>query len=254
MKNLFTSLIFLSCTFAFAQGYLQTHVIKVTNGNDVPAFIEAQKNVYSKLATLAVKEGKMGGWSAHQGVNKPNTFVFLHFFNSLEQRAAYDGYSVWNSENLKKLGLEAPATIATTSDDPLVTYYVPTWVGTDGEIANYHMINHHKYIDGVTYTKSQMTWKDYISKATANGMAKSKTWAFGYVISFGGEAVDTNGISFDGYESLTDLFMDRQNMADPNFTPNPLLQKWSENWASNDYEENIKFLESYTVKTIASAL
>ena len=208
----------------------QIHEMEVSgNVND---FIKLQKEYHKKLAVLGVENNEWAGWQCLRSVTSGNKFIFLHHFNSVEQRV---DPQIWTEENLKKLGLKSPEgnSFTTKTTNPIYIYQAHMALN-DKEPSKYWKINYHKFNNRSNYINHNKSWGEMVVKKTQK-KEDGMNWGFATLISngegFDGKPQMYNGISFDGYATMEQMLESSLY----NETMDPLVQKWYENSQKNKW-------------------
>jgi len=199
----------------------QIHEMEVSgNVND---FIKDQKEFHKKLAVLGVETNEWAGWSCMRSVSSGNKFIFIHHFNSVEQRI---NPQIWTQENIKKLELKAPEGNTYTAKTTAPIYMYEGQMGAnDKEPSKYWKINQHKFTNTSEYIKHNRLWGEMVVKEAQKNV-DGMNWGFGTLLSHA-EMLDSksliyNGISFDGFGTLEEML----NSQLYNDEMNPLVTKW----------------------------
>ena len=182
MKKLALLFIFnISILFAQEDVWLfQIHEMEVSGNID--DFIKLQKDFHKKLAVLGVKNNEWAGWQCLRSVTSGNKFIFLHHFNSVEQRV---DPQIWTEENLKKLGLKWPEgnSFKTKTTGPIYIYQAQMAVN-DKEPSKYWKINYHKFNNISNYINHNKSWGEMVVKKAQNE-ENGMNWGFATLISNG---------------------------------------------------------------------
>lgn len=213
MKKLLLVLTLLLGLSVFAQDgpyLIRAHEIRV-EGN-VAEFIDAQKTYYKAIATDAVSKGKWAGWACFQSVTDPNNFVFLHHFNSPEQLENLNPMDIWSNEIPKRLGLWQPNSSSYTVDGTFASQHIYQIAGMilSDDPSNYFYVNLFKANDGSKFAGNNELWGKEVIKPQLGKGDNPNNWAYGFRLTnpnwIQNEGMATyNGISFDGFESLSSI-------------------------------------------------
>ena len=210
-KILFLLTLILSLvTYAQDGPYLvRTHEIRV-EGN-VIAYINAQKTYFKKIAQEAVKTGKWAGWACFQSLTDPNNFVFMHHFNNPEQLENLNSMGMW-TDIPKKLGLWQPDSSTYTVNATYTSQHVYQIVGSvlSGSPSNYFYLNLFKASNSTKFAGNNELWGNEVVKPQLGKGNNPNNWAYGFRLTNSNwnqneGMVTYNGISFDGYESLSSI-------------------------------------------------
>jgi len=211
MKNLlfiFSLLLGLSVHAQDGPYLVRAHEIRV-EGN-VATYIDAQKTYFKKIAQEAVDTGKWAGWACFQSITDPNNFVFMHHFNSPEQLENLNSISMW-TDTPKKLGLRQLDSSAYTVNASYTSQHVYQIVGSilSGSPSNYVYVNLFKASNVLKFARNNDLWGKEVIKPQLGEGNNPNNWAYGFRLTnpiWQNEGmVSYNGISFDGYESLSSV-------------------------------------------------
>lgn len=189
---------------------VRTHEIRV-EGN-VADFIDAQKTFYKKIAEDAVEREKWAGWACFQSVTDPNNFVFMHHFNSPEQLENLNPMDIWSNEIPKRLGLWLPDSSTYTVDGTYASQHVYQIAGNilSGNPSNYFYVNLFKASNASKFAGNNELWGKEVIKPQLGKGNNPNNWAYGFRLTNPNWNQDEgmvtyNGITFDGYESLSSI-------------------------------------------------
>ena len=243
-KVLFLFALLLSIsTYAQNGPYLiRTHEIRV-EGN-VAAFIEAQKTYYKAIAKDAVDRGKWAGWGCFQSVTDPNNFVFLHHFSSPEQLENLNPMDIWSTEIPKRLGLWQPDTSSFTANGTFASQHIYQMVDNImGKQSNYFYLNLFKANDTAKFVANNDLFGKEVVKPQLGKGNKPNNWAYGlrltnYNWNQSEGTVAYNGISFDGFETLSKAL--RSGAYDAAAKPNKFQQNFNKKAADMKIDDGFQ--------------
>jgi|TARA_B110000908_G_C10092327_1_gene374616 hypothetical protein len=213
MKKLllvFTLLLGLSAYAQDGPYLVRTHEIRV-EGN-VAAFIDAQKTYYKAIAKDAVDRDKWAGWACFQSITDPNNFVFMHHFNNPEQLENLKPMDIWSNDIPKKLGLWQPDSSTYSVNATSASQHVYQIAGNvlSGDPSNYFYVNLFKASNASKFAGNNDLWGKEVIKPQLGKGNNPNNWAYGFRLTNpnwnqNGGMITYNGISFDGYESLSSI-------------------------------------------------
>ncbi len=211
MKKLLFLFVLLTSITGFAQEgpyLIRTHEIRV-EGN-VAAFVDAQKTYYKAIAKDAVARGKWAGWACLQSVTDPNNFVFLHHFQSPEQLERLTPMDIWSTEIPKRLGLWQPDTSSFTANGTFTSQHIYQAIDNlmSGDPSNYWYVNLFKAGDTRKFVGNNDLYGKEVIKPQLGKGNNPNNWGYGIRLTNPNwnqseGMVTYNGISFDGYKTLS---------------------------------------------------
>jgi hypothetical protein len=233
MRKILFLLTLISGSLLFAQDdpyIIRTHQIKV-EGN-VAAFVDAQKTYYKAIAKDAVDRGLWAGWLCLQSVTDPTNFLFLHHFNSPEQLEKLNPMEIWSPEVPKRLGLWQPDSSSFTTNGTYTSQHLYQAVDNimSGTPSNYWYVNLFKAGDTQKYIANNDLYGKEVVKPQLGKGNNRNNWGYGIRLTNPNwnqsEGMKTyNGISFDGYESLSKAL--RSAAYDKDAKPNKYQQNFN---------------------------
>ena len=208
---------------------IRTHEIRV-EGN-VAAFIDAQKTFYKAIAKDAVDRGKWAGWACFQSVTDPNNFVFLHHFNNPEQLESLNPMDIWSTEIPKRLGLWQPDASSFTANGTFTSQHIYQMVDNImGNRSNYFYLNLFKSNNTVKFVGNNDLFGKEVVKPQLGKGNNPNNWAYGLRLTNPNWSQDGmvtyNGISFDGFETISKAL--RAAAYDADAKPNKYQQNFNE--------------------------
>ena len=243
MKKIFFLLVLISSFAINAQDgpyLIRTHEIRV-EGN-LAAFIDAQKTYFKKIAKDAVDREKWLGWACFQSVTDPNNFLFMHHFSSPEQLEKLNPMDIWSNEIPKRLGLWLPDSSTYTVNGTYTSQHIYQIAGNilSGNPSNYFYVNLFKASDASKFAGNNELWGKEVIKPQLGKGNNPNNWAYGFRLTNPNwnqnEGMITyNGISFDGYESLSTILHSAAYDADSK--PNKYQQSFNEKAAETEVAE-----------------
>ncbi len=197
-------IICLNAALAQDEPYLiQMHYVEVEG--DVESWINYELEYNRKLAKLAVDDGKWDGWQMWQSRNNYNQFIFFHHFKNPSQyeELIWD----WTDEkNAKRIGLKEPETpeIINWKGDRLELFQI-TSMALSGTQSEYFIINEYSTPNPMIFVKNNELWGEMMVEPKLE-QNPGMNFAAGIKLLYDGtNEVNYNGISFDGFSSLTAL-------------------------------------------------
>jgi len=223
---LFLSFVYFNVVNAQDKPYLiRMHYCEVEG--DIEAFIKASQEFYMKLAKLAVEEGKWDGWQMWQSQNNKNQFMFFHHYSNPKQFDNWNS-SDWLSEpSQKKAKVKYPDHSNYKIKFPKgYELFQITSIALSGIQSDYYVINEYSTSDPVVFIKNHELWSEMMVKPKLD-QNPGMNFAAGIKLLYDGtNEVNYNGISFDGFSSLTALIENQAYFEGKWDTPNGELQEF----------------------------
>ncbi|WP_129653739.1 hypothetical protein [Flagellimonas olearia] len=182
--------------------YFQYRVVPQDREAD---FVEKETKYWAKVAQAAVDKGKMASWSLWRKVGvteegAPN-YVFVNVYDSFE---AADPSQIWNSENLKTMGV-APGMVETNSFTKIPFDY---WLQMEDMIPGdykYALVNYAmpKSRNGFIQENKEL-WKPLHQKNIKSGNLGMKSWGLMSVVYPTGRLARFSVLTWDGFDKISD--------------------------------------------------
>ncbi len=229
MKKLITTVFILFISFSYSQDYFY-HDYRVIPQSDLQHHITIEKNFWSKVAQLLIKEGKLNGWAMLQreggSSNEPNIYFYIGIGDKKNLDNLMDNYADAQSRVLQQMGPDTSelAKIAITVEPTSV--FNATMQRTNSTIAknsskfNYVKINYAKVKGEVNQFSSMQKsiWGNFIKKEMDKGNGSQVMWTTARKVSPNGNGYNWNYMTIDGYLSSSDLIA-------PSWNPNTKFPK-----------------------------
>ena len=206
-KYFFIIIISLSTLVTFAQDdpyLLRMHYVELEG--DIQSWINYELEYNKKLAKLAVDDGKWDGWQMWQSQSNYNQFIFFHHFKNPTQFEKFPGWEILNDENAKRIGLKKPETpnVNSKGNKPMELFQI-TSTALSGTQSEYFVINEYSTSSPLIFVNNNELWGEMMVTPKLEQNPGMNFAAGIKLLSDNTDEINYNGISFDGFSSLTSL-------------------------------------------------
>jgi hypothetical protein len=214
MKKIIFLMTFLFCMSMHAQYFMYGY--NIVPDEEVEHYLQNEKELYSKAAERAYKEGVINGWAIMRrvqgGKSEPNFYWYIGVDDLKKVDALGKDFGKIINETVEASGVPSLVKRAIKNHNSY-TRFVATFYRPEVTTA--------KNSDGFKYLKHNVAsspnpnqwwdtqmkeWGPFIKKNMNNGKVNQEIWAPAVRINPTGNGYNWNVISIDGFNSLEDLF------------------------------------------------
>ena len=159
-----------------------------------------------------------------QSQNNYNQFIFFHHFKNPSQFEKFPGWEILNDINAKRIGLKKPESpnVNWKGSKPMELFQLTSFQ-LSGTQSEYFIINEYSTSNLMIFVKNNQLWGEMMVKPKLEQNPGMNFAAGIKLLSDNTDEINYNGISFDGFSSLTAL-IENQAYSEEWNNPNGELQ------------------------------